>query len=198
MSRLHDLLEEVRELEERIADEISHDAEQFGYQIKRGRVSFENEIASHHKALAKRLKTYFSECSFLGLVVAPVVYGLIVPVVIFDIFIWFYQMICFPVYGLPKVKRSDYIVFDRHHLKYLNFIERFNCVYCSYANGFIAFAQEVAARSEQYWCPIKHARCLKSTHSRYRDFIAYGDIEDYKIKLDNLRNELIDRQETTA
>ena len=193
MSRLQELLEEIRDLEERMADQISREAEQFGYTIKRGRISFENGIVKQHKALAKHIKQYLSECSFLGLVVAPVVYCLIVPVLIFDIFIWFYQMICFPVYGLPKVKRSDYIVFDRHQLKYLNIIERFNCVYCSYANGFIAFVQEVAARSEQYWCPIKHAKRLKGTHARYHDFIAYGDIEGYKIKLDNLRNELTNR-----
>jgi len=193
MTRLQELLEEIRELEVRIADEISHEAEQFGYKIKRGRVSFENGIVKHHKELAKRLKAYLSECSYLGLIVSPLVYSLIIPVLIFDVFIWFYQTICFPVYGLPKVKRSDYIIFDRQKLKYLNVIERFNCLYCSYANGFIAFVQEVAARSEQYWCPIKHAKRLKATHSRYHDFIAYGDVDDFKEKLDNLRNEVSNR-----
>ncbi|MDE2512291.1 MAG: hypothetical protein KGL74_14295 [Elusimicrobia bacterium] len=45
-------------------------------------------------------------------------------------------------------------------VEYLNWIELFNCDYCSYAGGLIAFAREVSSRAEQYFCPIKHAsRC---------------------------------------
>jgi len=41
-----------------------------------------------------------------------------------DMSISLYQFICFPLYGIPKVKRQDYIVFDRQYLHYLNFIEK--------------------------------------------------------------------------
>lgn len=33
-----------------------------------------------------------------------------------DLLVTFYQWTCFPVYGIAKVMRGDYIVFDRHHL----------------------------------------------------------------------------------
>lgn len=192
MSRLQELMQEIRALEERVATEISREAKEFGYTIRNGRIAFSNELLEQHRAGAKRIRRYFSECSWIALAVAPVVYSLIIPVVLFDLFIWVYQATCFPIYRLPKVRRSDYIVIDQHHLKYLNVIERFNCVYCSYANGFLGYAQEVAARSEQYWCPIKHARRMKGAHSRYAGFVAYGDADAYVKEVKLLRQQLHD------
>lgn len=190
MSRLNELLDEIQALQERVTEEISKEADNFGYSIKQGRVRFEEEVKEKHRDVTKKIKDYFAECSWPGLLVSPIVYSLILPVVLFDVFIMIYQLICFTVFQIPKVKRRDYIVLDRHKLQYLNVIERFNCVYCSYANGFLAYAQEVAARSEQYWCPIKHAKKLESTHSRYYDFLPYGDADAYVNELDRLREEL--------
>lgn len=36
-----------------------------------------------------------------------------------DVTISLYQAVCFPIYGIPKVKRQDYIVFDRQYFHYL-------------------------------------------------------------------------------
>ena len=69
------------------------------------------------------------------IVTAPVIYSLIIPFVLLDLFVTVYQLICFPVYKIEKVKRSDYLIFDRYHLAYLNTIEKINCAYCSYATG---------------------------------------------------------------
>jgi hypothetical protein len=96
------------------------------------------------------------------------------------------------VYGIPRVRRAEYLALDRHHLQYLNGIERLNCLYCGYGNGVLAYAVEVAARTEQYWCPIKHARRLPAPHSRYYRFLAYGDAESYTRELERLRRELRD------
>ena len=190
MSRLSDLLNEIRSLESRVAEEIGKEADQFGYSISRGRVYFETAIINRHRKMAMRVRHYLAECSFMDLLVAPLVYSLIIPVVFFDLFVWFYQLICFSVYGIPKVRRADYIVSDRHKLRYLNIIERFNCLYCGYVNGFIAYVQEVAARSEQYWCPIKHAQQMQKSHSRYHDFLPYGDADAYLAELQRLRKQL--------
>lgn len=190
MSRLNELLNEIRELEEHVTEELGREADELGYSIKKGKVRFEKEISRHHREFSKKLGDYLAECSWLGLLVSPLVYSLIIPVFIFDVFILFYQLICFPVYNIPKVRRRDYIAIDHHKLRYLNLIERFNCVYCSYANGFIAYAQEVAARSEMYWCPIKHARKLKHTHSHYADFLSYGNAEGYTEDLNRLKEQL--------
>jgi hypothetical protein len=58
-----------------------------------------------------------------------------------------------------KVKRSDYIVFDRHQLHYLNFIEKFHCTYCEYGNGLMGYMTEILARTEEYFAPSNtHAK----------------------------------------
>ncbi len=127
---------------------------------------------------------------FLVLLSAPIIYAGWIPFLLMDAFVSFYQAICFPVYGIPKVRRSDYVIMDRGMLPYLNLIERFNCLYCSYGNGVAAYTREVAARTEQYWCPIKHARRWSARHERYHEFFEYGDMEAYRQGLEQLRRRL--------
>lgn len=115
---------------------------------------------------------------------------MIIPFVFLDISMTLYQAICFSLYRIKKVKRAHYIVIDRHKLIHLNSIERFNCVYCEYGNGVIAYVREIAARTEQYWCPIKHARKVIGRHARYHDFIDYGEAADYHEQLAEFRRKL--------
>ena len=110
------------------------------------------------------------------------IYALIIPLVILDLFVSLYHAVCFPIYKIEKIKRSDYFSFDRHHLAYLNVIEKINCAFCSYANGLIAYTREIASLTEAYWCPIKHAKRLNGSHPRYKDFLDYGDAEAYAVK----------------
>jgi hypothetical protein len=55
-----------------------------------------------------------------------------------------------------------------------------------------AYAQEIAARTEQFWCPIKHAKRIKGLHSRYQKFIRYGDAETYRSDFDIIRHDFKD------
>ena len=116
----------------------------------------------------------------------------LLPAIFMDLVVTFYQALCFPVYGIPKVRRGDHIVIDRQYLVYLNVIERLNCCYCAYFTGVVSYAEEVAARTEQYWCPIKHARKMKSAHSRYRRFLNYGDAKAYRKEMEKLRRDFND------
>jgi hypothetical protein len=124
--------------------------------LRAGRL-FEEAVLRRHRSLKQWLPRYLLHSSFLAYVTAPMIYVGVIPFGLLDLFLAIYQGICFPVYGIPKVRRADYIVFDRGRLKYLNLLERLNCIYCSYANGLFPYATEVAARTEQHWCPIKHA-----------------------------------------
>ena len=126
------------------------------------------------------------------------IYAGFVPFCLLDLFLVIYQGICFPVYGIPKVRRADYFIFDRAHLKYLNLVERFNCFYCSYANGLCGYVTEIAARTEQHWCPIKHARRLRAPHSRYTGFLDYGDATRYQQKIETVRNDFVDLRTLTG
>ena len=71
-------------------------------------------------------------------------------------------------------------------------IEKINCAYCSYANGLLAYLQEIAGRTEQFWCPIKHAKRIKTLHSRYQKFFSYGDAQTYRSQVDKIRHDFKD------
>jgi hypothetical protein len=72
----------------------------------------------------------------------------------------------------------------------LNLIETLNCHYCAYGNGLLAYAREVAGRTEQYWCPVRHAARAASPHRQYRHFATYDDAEGYQRELPILRRDL--------
>jgi hypothetical protein len=180
------LMDQIRALEAELDAELARRAAELRFGMEKGRILFEAEIIRRHKELKTDLLSFIARANPLMILTAPVIYALIVPLVLLDLFVSLYQAVCFPVYKLEKVKRSDYLVFDRHHLAYLNIIEKINCGFCSYANGLIAYTREIASRTEAYWCPIKHARRTQGVHERYRDFADFGDAEAYRNKLKEL------------
>lgn len=169
------IAEKIHTLELELDAELARRGAQLEYGLEHGKLIFEKEVLRRHRAMKISAWRYLKRANILIVLTAPVIYSLIVPLVIFDLFLFFYQGICFPAYGLKRVKRSDYLVFDRHHLAYLNVIEKINCAFCSYANGLIAYAREIASLTEAYWCPIKHAVRLQGSHQRYRNFADFGD-----------------------
>ena len=189
-SRLDDLLVHLTQLERDIEQELDHARTRWRYHVDAGRVRFEREARLAHKRLKQSIPKFIRESSPLNLLTAPIIYGMVVPVAILDISFTIYQRSCFPIYGIARVPRSRYIVIDRHHLAYLNAIEKLNCVYCGYANGVLAYVREIAARTEQYWCPIRHAARVRGQHPHYREFVDYGDAEGYQKRLPILRDKL--------
>lgn len=188
--RLDELAGRLRALEEEFEREIDARRARFRYSVARGRVVFEAEVRREHTRLRKKTLAFLRDSPVGSLAIAPFVYGLVLPLLLLDAAIWLYQQVCFRVWGIAGVKRAEYVVLDRHHLGYLNGVQKLNCLYCSYANGLVAYVQEVAARTEQYWCPIKHAIRIKATHRRYRDFAEYGDAAAFRGRLNKLRRDL--------
>lgn len=187
-TQLDTLMEKLRGVEAEIEVELAKRREELRFHFEKRRIVFEQEVARLHKELKTRLPRYIIEANPLTVLTAPVIYSLIVPIALLDLCVMVYQAICFPVYRIPKARRRDYLVFDRHHLAYLNAIEKFNCAYCSYANGAIAFMREVASRTEVYWCPIKHARRVLGPHPHYQGFADFGDAEGYRAKIRQLED----------
>jgi hypothetical protein len=185
-----DLMDRIRSLESELDAELARRGAELRFGIEKGRVVFEEEILRRHREMKTALWRYIRDAHPLVILTAPFIYALIVPFVLLDLFLTVYQATCFRAYGIPKVRRRDYLIFDRHHLGYLNALEKLNCAYCSYGNGVIAYAREIAARTEQYWCPIKHARRLQGSHSRYRDFVQFGDAEAYTKGLESFRSKV--------
>jgi hypothetical protein len=192
MKNIPDLIEQIKNLEKILSLEIQKKEEEFFYKIHGKKVRFEESAKRYHKTLVSGVRTYLLNASLLNILTAPVIWFCLVPSVFLDITVTIYQIVCFPVYKIPKVRRDDYIVIDRYALNYLNAMEKLNCVYCGYVNGLIAYVQEIAARTEQYWCPIKHARKIGSIHSRYNKFFEYGDGNEYRKKIETIRRDFED------
>ncbi len=192
MRTLEEIIGDIQELEQELLQELQKKQDEYFYIIKGKRIEFEEETRRYHKTLAKTLGRYFAEAQLVHIMTAPVIYLCLIPALLMDLVVTIYQAICFRAYGIPRVIRSDYIVIDRHNLQYLNPVEKMNCVYCGYFNGLIAYVQEIAARTEQYWCPIKHARKLTNIHSRYHKFIEYGDSAAFQDNLEAVRRDLGD------
>jgi len=191
--RIEDLAGQIRLLEAELAKEIQRIRIQT-YEIRDRTVRFGDEIRQRHRAQMVGVMTYLRHSELKHILSAPVVWCCLLPAVMLDLVVTLFQAICFPLYGIPKVRRADFVVIDRHHLAYLNVIEKLNCLYCSYFNGVIAYVREVAGRTEQYWCPIKHAAQVKGMHSRYRKFVDYGDNEAWPEQALALRKEFGDVQ----
>jgi hypothetical protein len=190
ISRLDDLLAHIGRLEHELEAEVDRRRAQWHYRVDAGRVRFEHEIHLAHRRLKQGVPRFLRESSISNLLTAPLIYSLLVPVVLLDAWVTLYQIVCFRIYGIARVRRSSYVVVDRQHLAYLNAIEKLNCMYCSYANGVFAYVREIGARTEQYWCPIRHARRIRGPHEHYRRFVDYGDAEGYRRRLIPLRQEL--------
>lgn len=173
------ILDSIRALQEELEAELRRRSAHFRYQLENGRVVFEQGVRARHRAFRVRMGTFLSRARPLVLITAPVIYAMIVPFVILDLFVTIYQRVCFPVYGIERVNRGDFIRIDRHHLAYLNAVQKLNCVYCGYANGLIGYVQEIAGRTEAYWCPIKHAARIGAHHAYYAQFVDYGDAEGF-------------------
>jgi hypothetical protein len=185
--KIGDILERMRSLELELEKELESTRQNFRYQLVNRKVRFERDILEQQKKLRASLLKYILFARPVHLLTAPIIYAVAIPLLLLDLMVTLYQAVCFPLYGIPKVKRSDYLVFDRHHLAYLNLLEKLNCFYCSYANGLIPYFAEIVGRTEQYWCPIKHAQRSRAPHSRYKLFSEYGDAEGFRRDLEKMR-----------
>jgi len=195
MNRLQELVEQIKKLEKELSAELQKKQDEFYYQIRGRKIYFEAATRRYHKTLVTRLRTYLGEARLLNILTVPLIWGCLLPALLMDLSVTIFHSLCFRVYKIPLVRRSDYIVIDHQALTYLNIIEKVNCIYCGYFNGLIAYVQEIAARTEQFWCPIKHARKTVGLHSRYRKFLEYGDAAGFRNRLDEVRRDFHDLED---
>ncbi len=181
------LMAQMAALEDDLRTALHEQESRIFFQIKGKRVEFERSVRDAHRQLKMNFFRWLVTNRPQNLITGPIIYGMALPMMALDLMVSCYQWICFPIYGITRVRRSDYFVFDRHHLGYLNFIEKFHCTYCEYGNGLMSYMAEILARTEEYFCPIKHAHKVLGTHARYKRFLDYGDAQDYEKKLEAYR-----------
>lgn len=188
--RIRELLAQIGTLEDELRSTLHEQEERLNYRLHGKRVEFEASVREAHARMKTGILRWLFTSRPQNLMSAPLIYSMIVPLLLLDVCVSLYQWICFPLYRVQRVRRADYFIYDRHHLGYLNAIERVHCAYCSYANGLMAYVTEIVARTEQYFCPIKHARKVLGSHARYAHFLDYGDAADYPARLEEFRRAL--------
>jgi hypothetical protein len=189
-SNVERIIERLHEAEHQLTHEAEEQQKRWHYRFQRGRVWFSEEVRRAQHAFKQSVPAFLRESSIASVVSAPIIYSLVIPFAILDLWVTLYQWTAFPLYGIARVPRRRYVIMDRQRLPYLNGIEKMNCDYCAYANGVISYVREVSARTEQYWCPIKHARPIPTPHAHYHLFFDYGDGKTYRHDLPKLRRAL--------
>ncbi len=182
--RIKQILIDIQEKKEQIKKDYEklyqNFKEKYGFTISWKKVSWpKNKILELKKYKKSAIESIFSS-NMREILSIPFIYAMLIPAIILDIFLFIYQQTALRLYKIPLVKRSDFIIFDRAKLPYLNWIQKLNCIYCSYFNGLMQFAVEVAWRTEKYWCPIKHAKKKYGEHNWEIHFAPYGDAKWFK------------------
>ena len=192
--KIRQILGEIARMEDELAEVIQEQQERLHYRIEGSKIRFEENLRKIHHELKTGVLPWLRDSELRNVVSAPFIYAMIIPLALLDLFVTVYQAICFPLYRIPKVRRSNYVVIDRHHLGYLNVFEKFNCVYCGYADGVLAYTRQILSRTETYWCPVKHARKVLDPHRRYAMFADFGDGEAYASQVAAMRKQLEDER----
>ena len=190
--KIDEIREKIIELESELEEEFKKKHKEFFYKIENNKIKFEERIIKEGKSKITSSIKYITSFPVAVIFTIPFIWAMMIPALMVDISVTIYQAVCFPIYKIPKVRRKDYILMDRYNLFYLDKVERINCWYCEYFNGVIAYVREIGARTEQFWCPIKHSRTPKEKHSRYNKFFDYGDYLKYKEELSKRRGDFKD------
>ena len=179
-SKINEIIKDIENKKNELLIEYEKIKEKYGFSFKKWKIVFNDKESKYNKTFKPWLFRYVIFVKFKHLVSMPFIYSVIIPTIILDIFLFIFQQTCFRLYGIPLVKRLDYIIFDRRFLDYLNIVQKFNCLYCSYVNGIFSYAVEIWWRTEKYWCPIKYAKKMKWQHNWQEHFADYWDAKWFK------------------
>ncbi|MCH2188750.1 hypothetical protein MK079_02905 [Candidatus Gracilibacteria bacterium] len=179
-AKIKQLFTEIEQKKNELLKEYETYKKEYHFEILKDKIIFPENIKKIHKKIKVSVPQSVLGATIRTIISIPFIYMMILPAIILDIFLWCYQQTALRLYSIPLVKRSDYIVYNRQHLEYLNALEKLNCIYCSYFNGLMGYAVEVAGRTEAYWCPIKHAKKNNTWHAWQKDFADYGDAKGFR------------------
>ncbi len=188
--RLRTVLDKMAQLDTEFHEELKSCEQKFQHCFVAGIDEIKRSADDARDKLSSKLSERTGTIRWRNIASAPFVYAMLIPLAFLDLSFFIYQSICFRLYKLALVKRSAHFIIDRQMLSSLSGIDKFNCVYCGYGNGVISYAREILSKTEQYWCPIKHAQKTLGTAQRYNEFLEYGEIENYHEKLAEYRDKL--------
>ncbi len=113
----------------------------------------------------------------MGAIMLTISWFLALPLVLLDLYTMFYHWSYFGYFDFPKVKRADFVRFDRLNLSKLTVFQKINCLYCEYANGVIAYIKTVINCTEIYSCAIKYQYPRPGTEHHTNHFYDFQELK---------------------
>lgn len=133
-SKISEILKQIEDKKNELVKEYEKIKEKYLFELKGKRVLFDKKRREYNKKYKVNVFSYLLHPNFKYILSMPFIYGMAIPALFLDICIFIYQHVCFRLYGIPLVKRRDYIIYDRRYLDYLNILQKVNCLYCSRVN----------------------------------------------------------------
>lgn len=169
------ILESIEKLKKDLRQEYINLQSKYDFFIQKRKIVFSLDAKNKQRLQKINVWFYAFTPDIKHLLSIPFIYWMIIPALFLDFALYIYQWAAYFFYWIPRVERKDYFIYDRKFLSYLNLIQKINCLYCSYVNWLFAFAVEIWWRTEQYWCPIKHALNSDSEHRYFKSYADYWD-----------------------
>ena len=179
-SKINIILSDIDKKKEELKVEYTKLMDKYGFTFSWGKIVFNSEKVKENKRLKKPLLETIFTAQIREIISIPFIYMMYFPALLLDFMLFIYQHVAFRLYKIPIVKRSEFIIYDRAQLDYLNIVQKINCIYCSYFNWLMSYAVEIWWRTERYWCPIKHAKKMKWWHDWQKHFSDYWDPDGFK------------------
>ena len=116
MSTMKALQAKLHALQEEWAQELHRLREERGYHLEGKKIRVEAATRKLHRVYRQRVLRYLWDARVSAVVTGPLIWGALFPALLLDFYVTLYQFVCFPAYGIPKVRRSDFMPMDRRHL----------------------------------------------------------------------------------
>ena len=134
-STISRILQEIENKRKELAEEYERIKKKYNFEYIKWKITFSKEQKLENKKKKRSFWQTTKSTTFREYLSIPFIYSMMIPAVILDLFLFMYQQTAMRLYRIPLVKRSDYITLERKHLDYLNWVEKLNCIYCSYGNS---------------------------------------------------------------
>ena len=96
-SRIRQILDQISALEIELNAAVQEQGGRLRYQLEGHRVVFEKAIRQAHRRVKLGVFRWFLTVRPQNFLTMPIIYGMVVPLLGIDLFVSFYQLICFPV-----------------------------------------------------------------------------------------------------
>lgn len=100
------LLARIRDLETELEAELARRRAELRAAVEQRTAALEKSLRETQRSFRIGLYRFLRDASPLTYLTAPFIYALIVPLGLLDLAMTVYQWVCFPAYGIPRVRRG--------------------------------------------------------------------------------------------